>query len=502
MALSADLRELIEYRQKAARPLLIELVERLPQSAETRSLLATSYIRSLEFEPGLEHLRVAQKLEPKNPIHLHQIGLCCTAMGDYESALGSYREASKISPDPHGMTMAALLLHRLGRIGESIAAYSQVLTKTKQDHIELPHAMQGMYRVLRDGGAILASERYVHDLLDLCRRNPTAVATLLVERDNTIDFHEWSRYARKLDLARSLQRFSSTKKVRFAFPETFVLPEDRAAFLEYAEHRKSSIFIAKPHRGTGGQGVTITRDALQVANRDDVVVQEYIENPYLIDGRKGHLRIYGLVADTDPLRAYVYSDGIVRFAPEPYDVSPDGLENVHKHITNTALHRGHPELKISDDPAQENFGNLWSVRAFLDRLQADGLDRGRIWRDIRSVVSGFLTMVAEDGLFTRQNQAGPRRAFSSKLFGLDVLIDAEGKPWLIEAQRKPAISGAALVRRVNSQMFRSIVAMNSGQLLDDKMTADQITRIVKDSGTLRARERGIETTRRGQFEPL
>ena len=55
--------------------------------------------------------------------------------------------------------------------------------------------------------------------------------------------------------------------------------------------------------------------------------------------------------------------------------------------------------------------------------------------------------------------------------GLDVLIDADCKPWLIEAQRKPAMSGSALVRRINGQMFRTIFEMSCIHAFDDSIAA-------------------------------
>lgn len=57
------------------------------------------------------------------------------------------------------------------------------------------------------------------------------------------------------------------------------------------------------------------------------VIQEYIPNPLLIDGYKFDLRIYVLISSCSPLRIFVYNEGLVRLATEPYvsPVEPDGV---------------------------------------------------------------------------------------------------------------------------------------------------------------------------------
>ena len=142
-ALSTDLRQFIERDQKSARPLLHDLVTRLPTSGEARALLAHSYLRSLEAAPALEHDRAAHALEPKNLAIRHQMGLCAVALGDYEGALKVFQDAMSIAPTEHSATMTALMLHRLGRVAESIKAYSTVLATLKRDHPEAPHALRG-----------------------------------------------------------------------------------------------------------------------------------------------------------------------------------------------------------------------------------------------------------------------------------------------------------------------------------------------------------------------
>jgi hypothetical protein len=51
-----------------------------------------------------------------------------------------------------------------------------------------------------------------------------------------------------------------------------------------------------------------------------VVAQTYIDNPFLIDKLKFDLRIYVLLYGINPLKIYVFEDGLARFATVPYEV--------------------------------------------------------------------------------------------------------------------------------------------------------------------------------------
>ena len=48
------------------------------------------------------------------------------------------------------------------------------------------------------------------------------------------------------------------------------------------------------------------------------MVQRYLHKPYLIEGLKFDMRIYVLISGIDPLRIFVYEEGLARFATEEY----------------------------------------------------------------------------------------------------------------------------------------------------------------------------------------
>jgi len=502
LPLTDDIRDLIEHETTEAQGLLRTLADALPRSVEAHLLLAASYMRRLEFGRALTCYRETLDLDPKNDEALRGIGFCHLAMGDNAGALAAYRQAFATSAAASSLRYVALLSHRLGQADAAVAAYERLLANAQPTSPELPVSLQGLAAALRDAGRPIEADHHLRHLIERFRREPALVSSTLVSRNNSEDFHEWSPYADKSHLAAALTARQAVDPGG-RFPESFVLPADRKALEAFAAAPGApSLYIVKPVRSSGGQGISVAADLAGALDRDDVVVQRYIDRPYLIEGRKGHCRIYGLIACADPLRAYVYSEGIVRIAPEPYDPSPDRVGGPSMHVTNTALHLDHPGLVICQDPAQEDTGAIRSLSALLRRMTADGLDGQAAFGEISDLVTWFVRLLAADGIFARQAAAAPPRGYAPKLFGLDVLIDEAGHPWLIEMQRTPAARGAPLVERLNAEMYMTIFRMFQAPLIDDATPAEVVAAVRADDAARRRREAELETANRRKFVPL
>jgi tubulin polyglutamylase TTLL6/13 len=72
------------------------------------------------------------------------------------------------------------------------------------------------------------------------------------------------------------------------------------------EKGKARTYIVKPEALSQGRGIFLTRNIEDILNGNKYVIQKYIKNPLLIDKLKFDLRIYVLLAGTDPLRLYIY----------------------------------------------------------------------------------------------------------------------------------------------------------------------------------------------------
>jgi tubulin polyglutamylase TTLL6/13 len=127
--------------------------------------------------------------------------------------------------------------------------------------------------------------------------------------------------SRKNHLGRNLMKMMKIfpEDYRF-FPKTWLLPYEAVDFKNNFNSKGKSrkTFIVKPEAGSQGDGIFLTKTLNKIDPEDHCVAQEYIHKPYLIDDLKFDLRIYVMVYGTDPLRIYLYKEGLARFATTTY----------------------------------------------------------------------------------------------------------------------------------------------------------------------------------------
>jgi hypothetical protein len=78
------------------------------------------------------------------------------------------------------------------------------------------------------------------------------------------------------------------------------------------------MWIAKPTASSRGRGIYIVNSLKEINRQEQQVISRYIDNPLLLQGHKFDLRIYVVITCYDPLRVYVFREGLVRFASEKY----------------------------------------------------------------------------------------------------------------------------------------------------------------------------------------
>ena len=125
-----------------------------------------------------------------------------------------------------------------------------------------------------------------------------------------------------------------------------------------------NIFIVKPIASSQGKGIYLTNKIQEIATGTNTIVQRYIHNPMLINGYKFDLRFYVLLTNVNPLRIYIFEEGLVRFATEQYFIGqPFNDKNRFVHLTNYSVNKESKKFVQNKDPLEDNVGSKWSLSA-------------------------------------------------------------------------------------------------------------------------------------------
>jgi len=138
-------------------------------------------------------------------------------------------------------------------------------------------------------------------------------------------------------------------------PHSFILPEDSKQFQEVQAACPKAIWIFKPNMLSCGKGIRLLTGSKSPAKllSKPAVVQRYISSPLLISGYKFDLRLYVVVTSIDPLKIYVFKEGLVRFATEKYCAKTSTLGRTKMHLTNYSVNK-HADnyIKNMDSPTR------------------------------------------------------------------------------------------------------------------------------------------------------
>eukprot|EP00416_Gambierdiscus_australes_P013293 CAMPEP_0171135984 /NCGR_PEP_ID=MMETSP0766_2-20121228/130697_1 /TAXON_ID=439317 /ORGANISM="Gambierdiscus australes, Strain CAWD 149" /LENGTH=485 /DNA_ID=CAMNT_0011599501 /DNA_START=28 /DNA_END=1486 /DNA_ORIENTATION=- len=219
------------------------------------------------------------------------------------------------------------------------------------------------------------------------------------------------------------------------------------------------------------------------------VIQRYVPNPLLIFGYKFDLRIYVVVLSFDPLKVYLNDEGLVRLATEKYSASPDTLDKQTMHLTNYSVNKVSPAFVQNRDgrdmadsvidrkqqPTVEGPGaSKWSLSELRAHFARQGLDYKLMLERVKDLIIKTLIAVEppiqaewtksfeanEEEGWAARGPAGAHRSSCFEMYGFDVLVDQELKPWLLEVNICPSLSsGSPLDKRIKTKLVADTLTL-------------------------------------------
>ncbi|XP_013772726.2 tubulin polyglutamylase TTLL4-like isoform X2 [Limulus polyphemus] len=239
-------------------------------------------------------------------------------------------------------------------------------------------------------------------------------------------------------------------------PETFILPLDSRNLRQIWEQEGKRRWILKPPASARGTGISVVSKWSQIPKKQPLIVQRYISEPYLINGTKFDLRIYVLVTSFDPLRIYIFSDGLARFASVKYSSAMRSLGDKFMHLTNYSINKKSASYASNEDEKVCQ-GHKWTLKALWGYMKENGVDTTTLWDSVVDVI--IKTIISSEAPVNRLIRCySQNRYMCYELFGFDIMLDKNLKPWLLEVNISPSLhSGSPLDVSVKSEVVKDML---------------------------------------------
>ncbi|CAH1796784.1 unnamed protein product, partial [Owenia fusiformis] len=293
-------------------------------------------------------------------------------------------------------------------------------------------------------------------------------------------FPGMSEICRKDLLARNMNRMIKLFPKEYnVFPKSWILPSDYGDFLAYTRAKKHKTYILKPESGCQGKGIWVTKNPKDIKPHEHMLCQQYLSKPFLIDQFKFDLRVYALVTSCDPLRIFVFKDGLARFATVKYsDPTSHNTDNVYMHLTNYAINK-HSTDFVRDDEA----GSKRRISTVNKWFKDKGYDVDKIWNDIDDVIIKTL-ISAHPVLKHNYRTCFPNHVKGSACFeilGFDIMFDKKLKPYLIEVNHSPSFhTDSKLDKEIKEAMLYDTMNLANFGAIDKRRCIEEERRKIKE----------------------
>lgn len=271
----------------------------------------------------------------------------------------------------------------------------------------------------------------------------------------------------KYNLINTLQNYYSTNysqcntKLFDIIPETFII--DKHTDINSLKF-ENVMYIVKPEDAFAGLGISVFNDKskllqyirdgldgklvvynytkttadpekqyLKFGENDKWIVQKYIMNPLLLEGRKFDIRVNVLVNNDYDI--YFSPIIIVRTSSLPYAPFLTGDDKIDKatHITNNAFQKMVPQFYGKYE--ESNILRLEQLQQYFDLSY--GKNTINIKRDffprMKELICDAILSIKD------QVQSGRTERKFYEHFGFDFLIDSNFRTWLIEVNQNPSL---------------------------------------------------------------
>ena len=228
---------------------------------------------------------------------------------------------------------------------------------------------------------------------------------------------------------------SMTFKVRLAMedyipqiPKAFKLPTQKRQFLAYSKLHPTKLWVQK---NDGHRGIKILAGNKLDLKSHGTFVQEYVDNPFLVDGRRFDVGIYTVMTSINPLRLYTFNEWHMRFCPEPYH--PFDPRNKKKYVVTSIDY-----IAPWDMPSLKKYYRREGIsrkESLLNVMREKGVDTEKLESQLMATIRNVY-LTKEPGFITGAREYPSLRNFF-EMVRIDFLFDEKLNIYLMEVNLSP-----------------------------------------------------------------
>ncbi len=227
---------------------------------------------------------------------------------------------------------------------------------------------------------------------------------------------------------------TSALKMDGVIPPAFRIPNDTEKLLKYAKDHPEKMFVQK---NSNHRGIKIQKLADLDLKSSGSFVQEFVVDPFLIDGYKFDIGVYTIITSIDPLRIHVYNgDVLLRFCPKKYE--PFDPKDRDKYVVHDDYRPTWEVPTMAKLYSDLGYTFKETLNSHIRSAMADPGASDRMWSQMYEIIRKVYTAKEADFAKAARKYPHPRAFFEMVRF--DFVLDSKLKVYLMEANMSPNLS--------------------------------------------------------------